>query len=243
VTRAPRKLLLHGDFQRLYSGGGPRYVSAVTRFCATLISALRAWPEHYVPVVFFCGSHVERDDPHRDGRAMVRSFIAQLLRYGTVGSGPVEFDGELRRAQERDGGADVKSVLQAVAQGKDIKTSRLCGLLAWLVRRLPRGVTLVCLVEGVSHYETDDHEDDLLRVLGRLLGLMRDKSVTAVVKVLATSATTTDSVQAAFVTDDDDESSCLLSLAETRPTGQGANALLFEEDSDGSSDDSRVTPP
>ena len=146
-------------------------------------------------------------------------------------------------AQERNGGEDVKGALQAVIQGKVIKTSRLCGLFAWLVRRLPRGVTLVCLIEGVSHYETDDYEDDMLRGLGRLLSLMRDKSVAAVVKVLVTSATTTDSVQAAFVTDDnDDESSCLLSLAETRPTGQAANASLFGEDSNGSSDNSHVMP-
>ena len=81
------------------AGGGRAKCRLLTRFCATLIRTLRARPEHYIPLVFFCGSHVERDDPYHGGRAMVRSSITQLLRYGTAGSVPVhvDFDGALRR--------------------------------------------------------------------------------------------------------------------------------------------------
>ncbi|KAK3299451.1 uncharacterized protein B0H64DRAFT_455397 [Chaetomium fimeti] len=264
---APRKPLVHGDLHLVRGRNGssgrrgdPRYLSALTRFCATLVRALRARPGEYVPLVFFCGSHVERDDMYCGGRALVCSLIAQLLRWGfgggggsgngdsARGSGWVGFDEELRRVQE-NGAVDgaIQNQLRAVERGEEgvgdgLGISRLCNLFACLVRRLPRGVTVVCIVEGVSHYELDDYEDEMLRVVGRLLGLISDKSMAAVVKVLATSPTTTDSVQWKLEGDDDD-GTCFLSLAEDRPMGQagGMPRLWGNSDEDEHSGNSDVS--
>jgi hypothetical protein len=226
VAPTSRELLVHGDLGLGGRRSSPSYVSALSRLCALLVQALRTKGKPYVPLIFFCGSHVEDDDHHRGGKAIMRSFIAQLL----VGWG--SFDAALQQAAD---GLDLN--IEGLRKGK---VAPLCALFRWLVRRLPQGVTLICIVDGISYYETDEFEDGMLRVLRCLFGLARDAKMAAVVKVLATSPVATDSVQDQF---DEEDESCFLSLAEIRRTGQAAHlplltGQLVDESEDSDTEDS-----
>ena len=53
---------------------------------------------------------------------------------------------------------------------------------------LPPGFLLVCIIDGVSLYETTDWAEDLCRVMETLNSLTPDPNVCAVFKVLVTSA-------------------------------------------------------
>ncbi|PNP57852.1 hypothetical protein THARTR1_02010 [Trichoderma harzianum] len=89
----------------------------------------------------------------------------------------------------------------------DCKISHLCDLFVYLVRHLlPRDRTLVCIIDGIGNYETDELESDMLAVVKMLLqfcntaehgndaGLLHGD-----VKVLATAPFSTESVQELFI--------------------------------------------
>jgi hypothetical protein len=94
---------------------------------------------------------------------------------------------------------------------------------------------LVCIIDGISHYETDDFEDNMLKVLECLLGLVKDAKMAAAVKLLAASPTTTDLMQDRFKGDDD---LCFLSLASIHQTRQGVSLPLLTGKLDDESEDS-----
>lgn len=102
---------------------------------------------------------------------------------------------------------------------------RVCALPGCLVYRLPERVTLVCVVDGISHYVTDDFVDGMKKVLLCLLDLARDSRVASLVKVIATSPTTTALVQSQFCDDD----SCFVSLSQVRDTGQVFGSGVLED--------------
>ncbi|PYH40398.1 uncharacterized protein BP01DRAFT_395911 [Aspergillus saccharolyticus JOP 1030-1] len=192
-----RELLIEGDAE---SDG--HEVSAVSLLSALIYAAL----EHHanrVRLAWFCSLHDENAQ-HKDsigGQGMVRAFLAQLLRQH-------EFD--QNTLQENH------SYLQAQ---RDLSIEGLCKLLAWLIRKLPKGLKVIVLMDEIGCYETDGYEKDMLRVLRTLLRLSRDPAVACQVKVLATSAVVTDSFHNAFQDEDD----CLLhfdALEETDDIGE-----------------------
>ena len=61
-------------------------------------------------------------------------------------------------------------------------------LVSQFIRDLPEGFVLVCVVDGVSLYETSEGAEDLRCILETLNALTRDPAVCAVLKVLVTSA-------------------------------------------------------
>lgn len=215
VNNKSSELLVHGEFRRARSASEP--VSALSVFCATLTQTFRKAGQQQIALVFFCGSHVERDDEHRGPKAMVLSFIAQLTKLWSFDTA------KLRQGESGpDGQLDVEMIV------KDGNLRKLCELFERLVRLLPEQVTLVCIIDGVSHYETDEFERSLLEVLGFLLRLTRSGDMAATVKILVTSPTTTDLVQNRFRDDD----SSFISLAEIRDLGQGLGSMQLEMSSD-----------
>lgn len=221
VSNKSNELLVHGEFR------GPRsssaHVSALSVFCATLTQTLRDQDQQHIVLVFFCGSHVERDDQHRGAIGMIRSFAAQLVRsswFDTVSqqSGQSQLDGQI----------DVETIV------KSGTLLPLCQLFGGLVRLLPEQVTLICLVDGISHYETDEFEDEMLDALDFLLNLIRKNSTAAAIKLMASSPTVTDLVQHRFKDDD----SSFMSLAEVRDLGQGLGLSQLKDTSDDDQDSS-----
>ncbi|KAK4103950.1 hypothetical protein N658DRAFT_419668 [Parathielavia hyrcaniae] len=202
VTPTSRELLMHGEFHT----PSMRYVSTLSLMCAALTRAMRARQSQYISFVFFCGSHVGNNKRAVGGRAIARSFIAQLLRQHPTIDTVLAREGHTLS----DG---VPSYWDQIRRGN---TRQLCSLLQWLIRRLPPHVVVVCLIDGILHYETDECEEGMLIVLRALLRLARGggngEVVSAAVKVLTTSPRTTDMVQEEFR----DEAGCFLSLAEVR---------------------------
>ncbi|OJJ94992.1 hypothetical protein ASPACDRAFT_48440 [Aspergillus aculeatus ATCC 16872] len=180
---ASRELLIEGDAE---SEGCE--VSAVSLLSALIYAALESQPGH-LRLTWFCSLH--EADHHGNtavGRGVIKSFLAQLLRQHTF---------DLDTVQE------IETYLRGP---RNLSTDGLCKLLVWLVRKLPKGIKVIVIMDEIGWYEMDEHETDMLRVLRTLLGLSREKSVACQVKVLATSAEVTDTFHSAFLDDDD----CLL---------------------------------
>lgn len=215
VSSKSSELLVHGEFRRTRSASEP--VSALSVFCATLTQTFRRAGQQQIALVFFCGNHVERDDRHRGPGAMICSFIAQLAKLWSFETTNPEGSGNYPLSQ-----AEAESII------KSGSLQKLCKLFGLLVRLLPEQATLFCIVEGISHYETDEFEEGLLEVLVLLLGLARHRDMAATIKILATSPTTSDLVQDRFR--DDDLS--FISLAEIRDLGQGLGSMQLEVPSD-----------
>ncbi|UKZ77745.1 hypothetical protein TrVFT333_005470 [Trichoderma virens FT-333] len=142
--------------------------------------------ERYITLVFFCGFHVEDEDSNVGGAAIIRSFIAQLLQQ-------IPFD-----FMPLDMTIDLDSISK-----DDCKVSHLCELFVYLVRHLlRRDRTLVCIIDGIGDYETDELESDMLVVMKMLLQFCKIAKhgngagqSHGDVKVLATTPFSTEAVQ------------------------------------------------
>ena len=130
----------------------------------------------------------------------MRSLIVQLLQQQTFDTTMLSKDINL----------------EGVAGG-DLE--HLCRLFVWLVRRIPRDMTLVCIIDGLVYYERDDYEAGMLKAMKILLGLVRDRDLGLHIKVLATNPSPTDSVQGIF----NDRDECFLSMAELPWIGEQFN--------------------
>lgn len=215
VMNKSSELLVHGEFRRSRSASEP--VSALSVFCATLTQTIRKAGQKQIALVFFCGNHAERDDQHRGPGAMIRSFIAQLIKLWS-------FD----TTKEQYRGSHSFSQLDVEMTVKHGDLAKLAELFRRLVQLLPEQATLVCIIDGISHYETDEFEGKLMEILGFLLDLTRNRDMAATIKILVTSPTTSDLVQDRFRDDD----SCFISLAEIRDLGQGLESMQLEMSSD-----------
>ncbi|KAL7820182.1 hypothetical protein V8C44DRAFT_315695 [Trichoderma aethiopicum] len=196
VTPTSTRLLIHGDFSP-HSLDSHR-VSPLSFFCFLLVHMLRA-RERYITLVFFCGFHVdEEEDSNIGGAALMRSFIAQLLQQ--MGPGYVQLDMSV----------DLESVAR-----EDCDISKLCDLFVHIVRQqLHRDRTLVCIIDGIGVYETDELEGDMLAVMKTLLqfretahqghGAEPSSSSHGDVKVLVTTPFSTEAVQELFLGEESD---------------------------------------
>ncbi|KAL7935953.1 hypothetical protein V8C35DRAFT_296460 [Trichoderma chlorosporum] len=193
VAPTSRRLLIHGDFSP-HSLDTWRS-SPLSFFCLLLVRMLRD-RERYVTLVFFCGFHVEDDDSNVGGAAIIRSFIAQLLRQI-----PFEF-------LSLDSAIDLDSISK-----DDCKISHLCDLFVYLVRHLlRRDRTLVCIIDGIGDYEKYELESEMLAVIKMLLQFCKAAehdngagSQHGDVKVLATTPFSTEAVQEQFLDEEDED--------------------------------------
>lgn len=191
VLPTSRELLVHGDLMFATTNK----ISALSLLCATLMQALRT-RQNYISLVFFAGCHVDEDDGHSGGHAMMRSMIAQLLRQNSFDLTTLSTEVDLEHVSDGD-------------------LNPLFELFSWLVRCLPDHVTVVCLIDGLIYYETDEFEEGTLAVLGFLLGLVRDADLKPSMKLLGASPSPTDTVRELFSNEDE----CFLSMAELPWTG------------------------
>lgn len=172
------QLLVHGNYDRR------AYISGLSLFCMSLANTLAERVPRFIPLVFFCGLHTEPlQDAHTGGRALIQSFIRQLLCQYDFNGGNIPVTPE-----------DLDDV-----QNGDVRA--LCTLFERLVEMLPKSVALFCLVDGVVYYERDEFLNDLGRVLMSILQLSDQEGVHAPVKVLLTSPTRTAVVRQPFPDD------------------------------------------
>ncbi|KAK1654545.1 hypothetical protein BDP81DRAFT_308816 [Colletotrichum phormii] len=230
ISTKSTELLVEGSFGPFES----HHISALSVLCATLTQTLCV-RENYISLVFFCGSHVEDDDDNDSdadsdadvtlaagGVLMIKSLIAQLLEQRS----DFELTGLDRQIDKR------------LVEESDL--DELCILFRWLVERLPEGLTVVCIIDGVVHYEIDSLVDELTKVLECLLDLVRNEDMRSPVKVLVTSPTPTESVRGLFDSDKEEESFYLLLDSIGQATYLPDEVSFGYLDADSTSDDSDV---
>ncbi|KAF4462568.1 hypothetical protein FALBO_10622 [Fusarium albosuccineum] len=181
VSPYSAKLLIHWDTQPPKTIAG---ISPLSVFAMTITHLLRS-KDRFISALWICGCHADATQPRAGigGRAMVTSFINQLLRQHIFDTRPLQEDVDVASLQDGD-------------------IDELIKLLEWLVHRLPPEITVIFIADGVVLYERPEFEADALRVFSRLLMLSGDTSVSATIKVLFVSTPATDFIRGAFEKED-----------------------------------------
>ncbi|KAL1644142.1 hypothetical protein SLS58_004422 [Diplodia intermedia] len=167
-------------------------ISPLSTFCAAMARALQTRSPRFIPLLWFCGRHIDPSDPdderhaHIGARPMLASLTDQLLRHHDFDTRPLHRALDLSALQSRSPDA-------------------LAKLLDWLIRHLPPTATVVLIVDGVALFEREEFQDEALPALSGLLRLASDDvtdgvsaAAAVVVKVLFASTPGTEVVRAAF---------------------------------------------
>lgn len=195
------KLLIHGNF-RAAEG-----VSPLSILCILLALAFRQ-TGRFISLVFFCGRHLVWDDYH-GGAVMIRSLIAQVLRQY-----PAQYLSP-----------EVHSCLRNMG---DIDS--LCDLFRILLSQIPPSIPVVCLIDGINRYETEEYLDDMTTVILRLVELVDATSGerNTCFKLLLASPLPTKEVRRVFDGDQD----ALLHMENLPVAGTSMGLNLFREQLD-----------
>ncbi|SCV58370.1 uncharacterized protein FFB14_15607 [Fusarium fujikuroi] len=174
VSPRSSQLLVHGNYD------SRRRVSGLTLLCASLADSLGSNSLRCIHLVFYCGLHDNCVvDEHTGGRAIIQSFICQLL---------CQYDFSTSISA-----GDVRPDLLYLG---DIH--ELCCLFERLVFQLPRSTLLVCLIDGIVYYEREEFKESMADVLVTILRISDQQKTNATVKVLVTSPTRTILVRRPF---------------------------------------------
>lgn len=169
------QLLVHGNYE------GQRYISGLSLFCLSFVQSLLARNPQFIPLIFFCGLHVDAPiDQHTGGRAIIQNFICQLMCL-------FDFDTRLLVSEKLDE--------HLIQQGN---VNELCKLFQWLVGQLPQSTVLFCVIDGVEYYERTEFEHDMGFVVEKLLRISDEETTGAGVKILLTSPNRTHYVRQPF---------------------------------------------
>ena len=104
--------------------------------CAKLLDSIALSPSHAsLPLAFFCGEHLQPDDPDSGPAGMMRSLLAQLLLAYP------DFD---------------LATIQQLQQLNFDDVADLCDVFDLLVAQLPRYMVVFCVLDAVSFFEDDD---------------------------------------------------------------------------------------
>ena len=155
-----KRLLVDGN-----AGSASERVSAMTVVCALLAHSLPN--ETSSTITYFCGLHTDPADTLSGPCGMLRATLAHLIHTYNVHLDFVdseEYD-ELQRFDLR----------------------RLCILLRVLMKKLPAGVVIFCMIDGISLYEKDDWLEGTCYTLRMIGDLTRDPELSAIFKLLVTS--------------------------------------------------------
>ncbi|KAF2672080.1 hypothetical protein BT63DRAFT_422585 [Microthyrium microscopicum] len=152
-----------------------RKISPISYVCATLVQALRRLPRTIV-LVFYCGQHsTNKDDligPQGVMRSLVAFLVLSLVQNQHISDrGPIAFPA-------LEGGMEGASFAQ------------VCQLFYRLVELTPEGVTVHCILDGISFCERDECREDYDMMMRCFSGIIDSESMGATFKLLLTSATT-----------------------------------------------------
>ena len=142
-------------------------ISAMTVVSAMLAQNLPGESETASVIQFFCGLHTDQDENLSGPRGLLRSLLAQLVHI---------FNLQLNFVHSNE-----------YDEFKRFHTSRLCVLIGVLIKQLPKGSVLFCIIDGISLYENDDWMQETSFALRKIIDLSYDPQVQATFKVLITS--------------------------------------------------------
>lgn len=152
---------------------GLESITAMSIFCATLITSLTNLRREALVLHFFCGLHVDSRDPSPGPRGLVRSLIMQLFAYLTrAGRAKLDF------ISNRDYVRDIE----------DQHLGALCQTLRELLWQCEPGTHVYCIIDSISLFERTAWSHDLTTVARCLMGCVGNWEMPAVFKVMLTSS-------------------------------------------------------
>jgi len=206
-SRRSDLLLVDGNMGTAVEGK----LSSLSAFCGSFIEAGKA--PHFLVLYHFCGLHAYASDPIGGPHGMVRNLVAQLLRL------------------HRGIGTCLTVTLADPVFG-DLGGHHLPSLLALfreLIQQTLPHMTIYCLIDGISEFETSNHdwENELCEAITSLQALVEDfrhaPRIGPVFKVLLTAAHRSITIAQQIDTSD----KIALSSANVLPRSIGSS---FEED-------------
>ncbi|KAL8930796.1 MAG: hypothetical protein Q9208_000337 [Pyrenodesmia sp. 3 TL-2023] len=205
-------ILVNGQ---MFSNEDEARQSPLSYFCAKLIDSVLNGPrrsdieasyQHFV-VRWFCGLHTNvltDADAHPSG--MLYSIVSQLLHQ------VLDFLPQL-------------ALEDASVLDKDLDRIFLNDIFDRLVRALPAGTILFCVIDGISYYEDPEREEECLEVLSMLTNLIRrcrEMMKGPTVKLLITAPLRSHLVHRLLEEDE------ILNMNVTYPSNGGFSALQWD---------------
>jgi hypothetical protein len=149
-------------------------VSPLSYICATTAAVLRSGPPN-VTLTFFCGQHLASNDdlqgPQGVMRALVTSLITSLFQNRLISN------------------FLPPQLLSLPGEVEHLLLKDICELFHRLLRLVPRGISVYCLVDGVSYYERDIWREDFNLMLICFGNIIDDETLDSFFKLLLTSPT------------------------------------------------------
>lgn len=152
---------------------GMEKITAVSLFCATLITSLTNLRRGDVVVHFFCGLHVDPRDPSPGPTGLIRSLIMQVFMY-------LRRDDLLSLDFLND-----RAIIQAM-EDQDLEI--LCQTLQSLLDQFQAGTQVFCIIDSITLFDSEEWSPDLTVVLEYLHEIVQDSKLPAIFKVMLTSS-------------------------------------------------------
>lgn len=145
--------------------GDNSYVSAASYACALLATIPRT---RAITLSFYCGLHVRPTEKETGVGPLLANLIGQLLN--------IDFAFDLTFL-----------VQQEQPELRALDVDLLCYTLRKLIRQLPRDQLIICMIDGISFYESPWYREAIKATTDTLVELVEeDDDTEAIIKVLLT---------------------------------------------------------
>ena len=143
-------------------------ISPASFACGILVSSLVS-SKQTITLSFFCGLHTDFRDDEIGAPKLLGSLIGQLLTQYDL------FDLSFLKSSQ----------LRAL---EELHVDLLCKVLPKLLRQLPEGYVVLCMIDGISFYEERKQREDTRQAILALMDLTDDDDLRAIMKLMVTSA-------------------------------------------------------
>ncbi|KAI0145062.1 hypothetical protein GGR57DRAFT_494733 [Xylariaceae sp. FL1272] len=165
-------LLLVDAYLGDYTIGKVSPLSLITMALQTLVDQ----QPHLVIIYFFCGLHLRDESIPMGPKGMLSSLIAQLtFRLQLLDPATMHYIEDIYAGIDMNGVADIP---------------QLCALFAALLNLFPPNMTIYCILNDISEFETSLHgwENELCAIFDYFRQLMHNPAVNVTLKLLMTVA-------------------------------------------------------
>ncbi|KAE8143700.1 hypothetical protein BDV38DRAFT_276782 [Aspergillus pseudotamarii] len=161
----PKSLFVLGNFWL----PGSSMISPLSILCATLALSLHMNARSIV-LHFFCGLHQHGNDPVGGPTGLIQSLIAQLILSGS------QFD---------------MSFINTHSFKDDIRShslKELCSTFRELIEQLPPTVTVICMLDSITSFESKTWEAQWVDVINILDNIVRNERLRPIFKIIITTS-------------------------------------------------------
>jgi hypothetical protein len=172
ASTEPATILVHGNF----AASGSGRITALSVLCAMFALQLRrsnnAEDRNFIVLHHFCGLHGSRLnalDSLPGPNGLIRSLLAQLLQTG------------------RHFNLDFINTRSFVHDLENQDLQMLCSTFFQLIAQLPRKITVVCILDGLSEFTSQQFAEELVDVLHIMDRLVTHQALRPNFKLLGTT--------------------------------------------------------